>query len=81
MKTLEQHKALLKHTIFYASDFVDGNIAKKWWRKQFKQAAEMPIDVLKVWASYMIDHLYDFADSASYIRDEVKNQLLEIVYL
>lgn len=81
MKTLEQHRALLKHTIFYASDFNDGNIAKKWWTREFKAAANMPLEVLKGWASDMLDNLWDFAESAYYIRDEIEQQLEDIINL
>lgn len=81
MKTLEQHKELLRHTIFYASDFVDGNAAKKWWTREFKQAAKMPLEVLKGWASDMLDYLYDFSEGAYYLRDEIEMQLTEIINL
>lgn len=81
MKTLEQHKTLLRHTIFYASDFTDGNVAKKWWSREFRQAAKMPLEALKSWASDMLDCLYDFSESAYYLRDEIEQQLKEIINL
>ena len=81
MKTLEQHKELLKHTIFYASDFTDRNIAKKWWSREFKQAAKMPLEALKSWANHMLDYLWDFSESAYYLKDEIEQQLKEIINL
>lgn len=81
MKTLQEHQILLKHTIFYASDFIDGNAAKKWWQKEFKAAANMPLEVLKGWANDMLFYLCDFADTAYYLRDEIKQQLEDIINL
>ena len=62
---------------FYATDFKDGNDAKRWWVNEFKKASNMKSKELKEWAEDMLDYTKDI--SVPYIKEDTTNLLKDIV--
>ena len=62
---------------FYATDFKDGNDAKRWWVNEFKRASNMKSKELKEWAEDMLDYTKDI--SVPYIKEDTTNLLKDIV--
>lgn len=64
--------------LFYARDFKDGNDAKIYWVREFKEARKFKtLEQLKQWAETMLDYTYDF--SCYYVKEEVEQILTDIV--
>lgn len=71
---------LVQASVFYNSDFKDGSDAKDWWANEFRKGAKIINKVdLRSWAQSTLEYLYDFDDSAYYVRDEVETLLKKII--
>lgn len=77
--TIEHVRHSLMNPMFYASDFKEGNKAKVWWNRKYKEAAKLPLPELKKWAKEMLEYTYDI--SLYYIKEENEEFLKGIINL